>query len=60
MEVILTLVISILMLIAACFIGSLVLLKDTKEFHMHFGFKGFDISGTFFDRNKHQKTDTKR
>lgn len=53
MEIALTLFCSILMLITICFIGSLILAKDTKEFHIHFGLlKGFDISGSFFDRNK--------
>ncbi|EHG33540.1 hypothetical protein [Enterocloster clostridioformis] len=56
MEIVLALIGSILMLGAVCYLGSLVLLKDTKEFHMHFGlFKGFDISGTFFDRDKTQE-----
>ena len=50
-EVIMTLVIVILMLIVVCFIGSLVLAKDTKEFHINFSWKGFDISGSFFDNN---------
>ena len=51
MEIFLTLFCSIIMLIAVCFIGSLVLAKDTKEFHIHFSLvKGFDISGSFFDR----------
>ena len=50
-EVVITLIIIIFLLLGACFIGSLVLLKDTKEFHMHFGLlKGFDISGSFFDK----------
>lgn len=51
-EIITTLIIIVLMLIAVCFIGSLVLVKNTKEFHIHFGIlKGFDISGTFFNNN---------
>lgn len=50
-EIITTLIIVILMLIAICFIGSLVLAKDTKEFHISFSWKGFDISGTFFDND---------
>ncbi len=55
-DVILTLVIVILLLIAVCFIGSLVLAKDTKEFHIHFGLlKGFDISGSFFESNNTQE-----
>lgn len=58
-EIITTLVITILMLIAICFIGSLVLVKNTKEFHIRFGLlKGFDISGSFFESNnpqEHQK-----
>ena len=51
-ETLMTLVIVIILLLGACFIGSLVLAKDTKEFHIHFGLlKGFDISGSFFDNN---------
>lgn len=38
------------------FFGSLVLAKDTKEFHIHFGLlKGFDISGSFFEHNNPQE-----
>lgn len=55
-EVFMTLVIVIMLLLAVCFIGSLVLAKDTKEFHIHFGLlKGFDISGSFFENNNTQK-----
>ena len=55
-ETFITLVIVILLLIAVCFIGSLVLAKDTKEFHIHFGLlKGFDISGSFFEHNNPQE-----
>jgi len=51
-EIITSLIIIVLMLVAVCFIGSLVLVKNTKEFHIHFGLlKGFDISGSFFDNN---------
>ena len=51
-EIITTVTIVILLLIAVCFIGSLVLAKDTKEFHIHFGLlKGFDISGSFYENN---------
>jgi hypothetical protein len=51
-----TLVIVIILLIAVCFIGSLVLAKDTKEFHIHFGLlKGFDISGSFYENNNPQE-----
>ena len=51
-EIIMTLAIVIVMLFVVCFIGSLVLAKDTKEFHIHFGLlKGFDISGSFYDNN---------
>ena len=52
MELVIALIISFLMLMAVCFIGSLVLAKDTKEFHINFSLKGFDISGSFFE--KHQ------
>ena len=57
-EIIMTLILVIVMLFVVCLIGSLVLAKDTKEFHIHFGLlKGFDISGSFFDNNntEHQK-----
>lgn len=51
MEILLIILVSIIMLIVVCFIGSLILAKDTKEFHIHFSlFHGFDISGSFFDR----------
>lgn len=50
-EIITTLIIVILMLIVVCFIGSLILAKNTKEFHINFSWKGFDISGSFFDNN---------
>lgn len=51
-EIIMTFVLVILMLFVVCFIGSLVLAKDTKEFHIHFGLlKGFDLSGSFYDNN---------
>ena len=51
-EIIMTLILVIVMLFVVCFIGSLVLAKDTKEFHINFSWKGFDISGSFFE--KHQ------
>lgn len=54
-EIITTLVIVILMLIVVCFIGSLVLAKDTKEFHINFSWKGFEISGAFFENNNPQE-----
>lgn len=55
-EAVMTLVTVILLLIAVCFIGSLVLAKDTKEFHIHFGLlKGFDISGSFFENSNPQE-----
>lgn len=51
-EIITTLILIVVMLFAVCFIGTLVLAKDTKEFHIHFGLlKGFDISGSFFNNN---------
>ena len=55
-EALMTLVIVIMLLLAVCFIGSLVLAKDTKEFHIHFGLlKGFDISGSFFEHNSREE-----
>ena len=35
MELVITLIIIILMLIVVCFIGTLILAKDTKEFHVN-------------------------
>lgn len=54
-EIVITLIIVILMLIVVCFIGSLILAKDTKDFHINFSWKGFDISGSFFDDKKTQE-----
>ena len=55
-EALMTLVTVILLLIAVCFIRSLVQAKDTKEFHIHFGLlKGFDILGTFFENSNPQE-----
>ena len=50
-EIIITLVIVILTLIVVCFIGSLVLAKNTQEFYINFSWKGFDISGSFYNEN---------
>lgn len=50
-DVIIALIAVILMLIGVCFIGSLVLAKNTKEFHINFSWKGFDISGSFFENS---------
>lgn len=50
-KVIITLIVVILSLIAVCFVVSLILAKNTKEFHISFSWKGFDISGSFFDNN---------
>ena len=52
MELVITLIIIILMLIVVCFIGTLILAKDTKEFHINFSWKGFDISGSFFENHQ--------
>ena len=54
-EIFMTLIIVLLMLIAACFIGSLVLAKDTKDFHISFGYKGFEMTGSFFEHKKSQE-----
>lgn len=54
-EIIMTLVIVIIMLFVVCFIGSLILAKNTKDFHINFSWKGFDISGSFFDNNSSQE-----
>ncbi len=51
MEALLIFLSSLLMLSVVCVIIGFVLSKNTKEFHIHFGlFKGFDISGSFFDK----------
>ena len=50
-KIIITLIIVILTLTAVCFIGSLILAKNTKEFHISFSWKGFNISGSFFNNN---------
>lgn len=54
-EIMTALAIVILMLIVVCFIGSLVFVKDTKEFHINFNWKGFEISGSFLKNNNHEK-----
>ncbi len=55
-EALTTLVIVIILLIGVCFIGSLILAKDTKEFHIHFGLlNGFDISGSFYESSSSQE-----
>lgn len=51
-----TLVTVIVLVIAACFIGSLILAKNTKEFHIHFGLlNGFYISGSFYENGNTQE-----
>lgn len=35
--------------------GSLILTKDTKDFHINFSWKGFDISDSFFENNNPQE-----
>ena len=48
-----SIIVTIAVLIGACFISSVVLAKNTKEFHIHFGLlNGFDISGSFYDDDK--------
>lgn len=55
-NIIITLIIIFLMLFAICFIGSLILAKNTQQFHIHFSlFKGFDISGSFYENNNPQE-----
>lgn len=48
-KIVMTFIISICMLLSVCFIGSLVLAKDTKEFHISFTTEGFEISGSFYE-----------
>lgn len=54
-EAIMALIIVVLMLIVVCFIGSLILAKNTKDFHINFSWKGFEISGSFFENNNPQE-----
>ena len=56
MEIILVFIGSVLMLITVCIIGSLILAKNTKEFHIQFSlFKGFDMSGSFYEKDQLQE-----
>ena len=48
-KVVATFVVTICILLSVCFIGSLVLAKDTKEFHISFTLKGFEVSGSFYE-----------
>lgn len=51
MEIILIFFSSLLMLVSVCMIGSIVLCKNTENFHIQFSlFKGFDISDSFFNK----------
>jgi len=43
---------TMIMLITAFIIGCLILVKDTKKFHIQFSWKGFEVSGSFFHKNK--------
>ena len=45
-------IVSICMLLSVCFIGSLVLAKDTKEFQISFTLEGFEVSGSFYEPHK--------
>ena len=63
-EIITTVTIVILLLIAVCFIGSLSTRIKKKsqsfslssKFTLHFGLlKGFDISGSFFEHNSREE-----
>lgn len=51
-EFLLTLLLAIFMLLAVCFIGSLILAKNTKDFQIKFGLKGFEVSGSFYRNQK--------
>lgn len=56
MEIILVFIGSVLMLITVCIIGSLILAKNTKDFHIQFSlFKGFDMSGSFYEKDQLQE-----
>lgn len=51
MDIWTTLVIVFGILIGVCIIGSLVLVKDTKDFHVKVNIlKGFEISGSFYEK----------
>lgn len=52
MEAILYFIGTMIMLVAAIIIGSLVLVKDTKKFKIKFGWKGFEVSGSFNNKKK--------
>lgn len=54
-ELITTLTIVFLLLVSVCFIGTFVLSKDTKEFHIKFGLlKGFEVSASFYKQKERQ------
>lgn len=48
-KIVMTFIISICMLLTVCFIGSLTLGKDIKEFHISFTLEGFEFSGSFYE-----------
>ena len=52
MEAILYFVSTMLMMVAAIIIGCLILVKNTKKFHIQFSWKGFEVSGSFFRKKK--------
>lgn len=55
-NIIITLIVIFLMLFAICFIGSLVLAKNTQQFHIRFSLlKGFEVSGSFYENNNPQE-----
>ena len=55
MEAILYFIGTMIMLVAAIIIGSLVLVKDTKKFKIKFGWKGFEVSGSFNNKKKQHR-----
>lgn len=52
MENVMTLLIAIVFLVAGCFIGKLIFSKNTKDFQLHFGIKGLDMSCSFYEEDK--------
>ena len=52
MEVVLYFIGTMIMMVAAIIIGCLILVKNTKKFHIQFSWKGFEVSGSFFRKKK--------
>ncbi len=48
-KVAITFIITLCMLLSVCFIGSLILAKDTKDFRISFTTEGFEMTGSFYE-----------